>query len=253
MNALPQPAKQARYALLDTLRGLAVLSMVIYHGSWNLVSLFGVSQPFMQGIVRTLWRQSICCTFILLAGFCFSLSRRHLKNSLILYAMSAVVTLVTCLFFPDNSIWFGILFLLGSCALLLAVLQKPLSHCSPILGLLISFVVFVLLYQVPDGSISFFGVPIAAVPQVLYHSVVLTPLGFPTADFYSADYYPLIPWFFLYLCGYFLSIYCKQCKKLPAFSSFRIRPLAFLGRHSLLIYMLHQPVLFLVQSLYFAL
>lgn len=252
MNALPQQTKHTRYALLDTLRGLAILSMVLYHGSWNLVNLFGVSLPFMHGMWRTVWQQSICWTFILLAGLCFSLSRRHARHIITLYAMSTIITLVTCFLFPDDPIWFGILFLLGSCALLLVVLQKPLSHCPPIAGLLISFVLFVVLYHVPDGNVALFSVPLATVPQALFDSIVLTPLGFPPADFYSADYFPLIPWFFLYLCGFFLSAYCKQREELPAFFSVNLRPLAFLGRHSLLIYMLHQPVLLIVQSLYFA-
>lgn len=250
---LSNPPKPSRYALLDSLRGLALVSMVLYHGCWNLVNLFGMSLPFMQGTPRFLWRQSICWTFILLSGFCFSLSRRHLRHILQLLALSAVVSLVTYVLFPEHAIWFGILFLMGASALLLWALQAPLSHCPPPLGLLVSFFLFALLYHVQEGSISLLGKPLASVPQALYDVRLLTPLGFPHAGFYSTDYYPLLPWFFLYLCGYFLYKWLCAHPPLPTWFSCRIRPLAFLGRHSLLIYILHQPLLLGVQMLYFAL
>ena len=70
----------------------------------------------------------------------------------------------------------------------------------------------------------------------------MTFLGFPGSDFYSDDYFPLIPWIFMYLCGYFLSpAVVEACRKRPGK---RVEPLTFMGRRSLVVYMLHQPIVY---------
>lgn len=60
-----------RYALLDEIRGLALVNMVVYHAVWDLVYLFACDWDWYQsGIAAFLWQQMICRTFILLSGFC---------------------------------------------------------------------------------------------------------------------------------------------------------------------------------------
>lgn len=59
-----------RCALLDELRGLDLISMMLYHGMWDLVYLFGVSAPWYGSWQGELWQQSICWVFLLLSGFC---------------------------------------------------------------------------------------------------------------------------------------------------------------------------------------
>ena len=65
----------ARCALLDELRGLDLISMMLYHGMWDLVYLFGVSAPWYGSWQGELWQQSICWVFLLLSGFCLPLGR----------------------------------------------------------------------------------------------------------------------------------------------------------------------------------
>ena len=127
----------------------------------------------------------------------------------------------------------------------------------------VSAVLFILFRDVNSGvigngmlcrilpQIPFWGV---SVPPYLYKDLLTAYLGFPPAGFYSTDYFSLLPWCFLYFCGYALHILCREC---GAFQS-RIfkadcRPLSFLGRNSLMIYLLHQPVLYLFVLLYGAL
>ena len=62
-----------RYALLDELRGLDLVSMMLYHGCWDLVNLFGIQADWYYGLPGHLWQQSICWVFILLSGFCVQL------------------------------------------------------------------------------------------------------------------------------------------------------------------------------------
>lgn len=65
---------------------------------------------------------------------------------------------------------------------------------------------------------------------------------------HSTDYFSLIPWFFLFLTGYFLfRLTGRYLKAAPDFG--RCKPLCALGRRSLLVYMLHQPVLYGVTML----
>ena len=83
---------------------------------------------------------------------------------------------------------------------------------------------------------------------VLYRGLFMTFLGFPDPGFFSGDYFPLFPWIFLYLTGYFL--YGMFMKFPEVKNALRIHlPVPFLeaaGRHSLLLYLLHQPLLMLV-------
>lgn len=58
----------ARYRLLDELRGLDLISMMLYHGMWDVVFLFGVAQKWYTGRPGFVWQQSICWVFILLSA-----------------------------------------------------------------------------------------------------------------------------------------------------------------------------------------
>lgn len=237
-----------RYGMLDTLRGLCVLSMVCYHGMYDLVNIFGVPVPWLHGLPGYLWQQSICWTFILLSGLCWNLSRRHIQRGLLLTACGAIVTLVTWLVMPTELILYGILTLLGLSALLLNLLhvlfEKLHWKIPPQAGLIFSLVLFFLLREVPQGYLGFESLRLWELPAGLYQFQFLAPLGFPAPGFSSSDYFPLIPWLFLYLAGYFLwQLLSEQERALHALQRPGLRPLSFVGRHSLLIYLLHQPVL----------
>lgn len=92
----------------------------------------------------------------------------------------------------------------------------------------------------------------------LYHSLLLNAvgtgvtavLGFPPAGFYSSDYFPLLPWLFLFWAGYFLH-FCMGRARMEPLRRSVCAPLGWLGRHSLGIYLLHQPVIYGVLLLLF--
>ena len=84
-------------------------------------------------------------------------------------------------------------------------------------------------------------------PPVLYSTSFLFPLGFPDSNFFSSDYFPLLPYLFLFLAGMFLA-------RLPlpqAFYQQHSRSLSLLGKNSLWVYLLHQPVIYAVLWLIF--
>ena len=74
-----------RCALLDELRGLDLISMMLYHGMWDLVYLFGVRAPWYGSWQGELWQQSICWVFILLSGFCLPLGRHPVKRGAMVF------------------------------------------------------------------------------------------------------------------------------------------------------------------------
>ena len=79
-SAVKQNSVSARYALLDELRGLDLVSMMLYHGCWDLVNLFGIQADWYYGLPGHLWQQSICWVFILLSGFCVQLGHHTLRQ-----------------------------------------------------------------------------------------------------------------------------------------------------------------------------
>lgn len=81
-----------RYALLDELRGLDLISMMLYHGTWDAVYLFGVAVPWYAGTPGRLWQQSICWGFILLSGFCLPMGHHPVKRGAVVFGAGALVT-----------------------------------------------------------------------------------------------------------------------------------------------------------------
>ena len=234
---------KTRYALPDTLRGLTLLSMIAYHGCWDMVYILGADWPWYQSSGAYLWQQSICWTFILLSGFSFSLGRRHWRRGRLVFGCGAVVTAVTLVVMPGPEIWFGVLTLLGSCMLLGALLERPLGRVPAGAGLVLSAALFVLIRSVNRGYLGFEGLCLAALPGELYRNMATAYLGFPFPGFRSTDYFSLVPWLFLFLTGYFLfRLTGKHLAAAPDLG--RCAPLEALGRRSLLVYMLHQPVLY---------
>ena len=116
--------KRKRLHGLDLLRGMTLLSMIAYHGTWNLVYLFGVDLPWYDQMPGYIWQQSICWTFILLSGFCFSLGSKPLKRGLIIFGGGMLVSAVTMIAMPENQILFGILTFTGSTMMLMVPLER---------------------------------------------------------------------------------------------------------------------------------
>ena len=241
-----------RLHFLDALRGFTLINMIAFHGMWNLVYLFGVRAPWYTGTPGYLWQQWICWTFILLSGFCWSFSRNHLKRGLLVFGGGLIVSAVTCLVMWDSRILFGVLTCIGSCMLLMITAEKLLRKVPAAVGLILSFGLFVLLRNVSDHSLGFEGWVICPLPACLYRNLLTAYLGFPPRDFFSTDYFPLLPWFFLFVSGYFLfRLLSERGLNEKLFAKGNVPVLNWLGRHSLIVYLLHQPILFGLSMLLF--
>lgn len=234
-----------RLHFLDALRGFTLVNMIAFHGLWNLVYLFGFKADWYRGTPGYLWQQWICWTFITLSGFCWCFSRNPGKRGLLVFGGGALVTAVTCIAMPESRIVFGVLTCIGSCMLLMIPAEKVLRKLSAGAGLVLSFGLFLLLRNVGVGSLGFESFVICPLPAALYRNLLTTYLGFPHRGFFSTDYFPLVPWFFLFVTGYFLHRVLDQRNLTQRlFGRGQVPVLNWMGKHSLIIYLLHQPVLY---------
>lgn len=232
---------------LDTIRGIALINMILYHASWDMVYLFGADWDWYRSDMAHVWQQAICWTFILLSGYCFHLGRQRLRRGLMAFGGGALVTAVTLIAMPDAPIFWGVLTLLGSATLLTIPLDRLLAKIPARAGLALSFCLFLLLGEVNAGYLGFESARILALPETLYANLFTAYLGFPAAGFYSSDYFPLLPWLFLFWTGYFLYRLRPEepHKELPC-----IPVATFMGRHSLVVYLLHQPAVYAVLTVW---
>lgn len=254
-----------RFHILDEIRGITLCSMIVYHAVWDLVYMFGRDWAWYRSDLAYIWQQSICWSFILLSGFCFSLGKKKLRRGIVVLGAGMVISLVTELFMPQNRVKFGVLTMLGSSMLIMAIYEsiKEWIHCrnnkesvngmeqggiwSGAWEIVICLVLFTITRRIDYGVLGFAGMKLVKLPDSLYTlGDVGNFLGFTEMSFYSTDYFALIPWFFLFLAGYFLhKLFVKKewmdmLAKVPSLGRWW-RPL---GKYSLLIYILHQPVIY---------
>lgn len=199
-----QKAPAGRYALLDELRGLDLVSMMLYHACWDLVFLFDMNMGWYAGTPGRLWQQTICWVFILLSGFCAPFGRHMLRRGVTVFAAGALVTAVTLVFMPGGRIIFGVLTFLGTAMLLTGVLEPLLKKVMPAVGLAVSAVLFAVCYPVGSGWVGLGGWKLM-LPQSLYANYFTAFFGFYPDWFYSTDYFGLLPWLFLFWAGVLLA------------------------------------------------
>ncbi|MDD4850838.1 MAG: heparan-alpha-glucosaminide N-acetyltransferase domain-containing protein [Gemmiger sp.] len=244
---MPNPTPR-RLWQLDALRGAALIHMLAYHALYDWVYVFGHQSSWydISAPGPHIWQQYICWSFLLISGYSVALSKKPLKNGLVTGACALLLTVVTVVALPQERILFGILHL-NACALLLTVLLRPLlERLPPAAGLAGAAVLFFVTNQLPAGYLGFEGLHLFTLPAGLYRANWFW-LGLPDLTrFYSADYFPLIPWLFLFWCGYF-AYRClphrpptTTAPKAPAL----LHPLCAVGSRTLLVYMLHQPVIY---------
>lgn len=230
-----QPAAApARIVAVDALRGLAMLAMVVYHFCFDLAHLGITGWNFYRDPFWLQARTAILSSFLLIAGVSLVLADRHeaarrgfWKHVVTVACCAMLVTVATLVVFPRSFIWFGVLHAIA----VSLVLARPLVR-RPWLALAIGIAVIV------AGN---------AVALPAFDSRALGWIGFATVKPVTEDYVPLFPWTGVMLAGIAVG-------HLLARVQFRVlAPLALLpravtlaGRHSLAIYMLHQPLLMAV-------
>jgi len=118
-----------RLETLDLLRGITIVSMILYHGMWDFIyfsqtgSAMTGLRTWYEGMGGHLWQQSICRSFIFLSGFCVPFSRRIFRRGLQVSGGGLVVSAVTLLFMYEDRVVFGVLTFLGAAMLLAGLIR----------------------------------------------------------------------------------------------------------------------------------
>ncbi|MBY0578643.1 MAG: DUF1624 domain-containing protein [Burkholderiales bacterium] len=219
-----------RIPLVDAARGFAAFLMILYHFCFDL-NYFGLlHQDFNTSPFWLSARAFIVSLFLTLSGISLVLaSDRGTRHALIrlvrLLAASIVVTLGSYLMFPQSFIFFGILhFILV--ASLIGMFFLKFYRANLIFGMII--LAFGLAYSNP-----------------VFDAPYLQWIGLMTHKPYTEDYVPLFPWMGMVLIGMFLGKLLFEHLKpqwLWGYAPAMKFP-ALLGRHSLAVYLLHQPIL----------
>ena len=247
-----------RLETIDTIRGITIISMILFHFCWDLKYIKDFDMPWYGTFGSYLWQQSICWTFIIISGFCLHFAKGPIRNGAIVFLCGFIVTCVTQIALPEAPVYFGVLTLLGSSMILLGVFLRivnlnensKLKKFDPFWGFVIFAFLFAMTKQINSGFLNF-GFFKVNLPATLYgigmnngfKNMHLTYLGFMQEGFYSSDYFSLMPWFFLFVVGYFLYDILEKNFDNKMFA-IKIQPFSWIGKHSLLIYLLHQPVLY---------
>lgn len=244
-NQMGMVTEKRRYNLIDAYRGFTILVMIGYHFSYDVFILYGKYPQWLSNPFGYVWQQFICISFILISGFSASFSRSHLKRGILLNICGLIVTVVTMIASPQAVIYFGVLNLLGCSLLLLIPAKKFVNDKNWGYVAVISLFLFFLTRHIQSGYLGFGDFELIQMPMELYTAKALTPLGFPYPGFFSSDYFPVIPWFFLFFTGYSCHyvLQMESMGKLRDVLSVRVPFLSWLGQKSLIIYLLHQPVL----------
>jgi len=244
--------KSNRVGFIDEYRGFFVVAMVIYHALYNLVYIFGVNLPFFDSGLMNITQRVIVSSFIVISGASSRYSGNNIKRGLMVFAIACLMTAFTVYFMPSQAIYFGVLHFLGLAMILFGLLRKVLDFFPCFWGLCLMVLLTLLTWGVPfAGSVGLFGWFGVTLPAALYSSPYLFWLGFPHPGFFSADYVPVIPWIFMFFAGGYLGVFFQQGYMPAALYRTRFRALAAIGRKALVIYLLHQPILYGLMWLWF--
>lgn len=241
-----------RFWEIDTLRGIAIVMMIIFHILFNLKYFEVLDIKLYSGPMFFFWFP-IPLIFLLLVGISMTLKNnryraRSMKNEqdlgkadgsavvhvtrgfqILFFAM--LITAVTWFVVNDDVIIFGILHLIGLSIILSIpfVKHKWFGFFTGILLIII-------------------GLIFRSIRMDTYWFLVF---GIRPRVFSTLDYFPLLPWMGVILIGIFLgnTLYANYERQytLPDMSKNPVvRILGFLGKHSLLIYMIHPPIIIAV-------
>ena len=231
-----------RYYLIDSLRGIALILMVVYHTLWDLSGIFGKAPAWFTPTADYLIQRTTALLFLSISGFSFGLGRRHFKSAVRTLSGGLIVAAATYIILPRAAAYFGVLVFLGSCTLIMIPLRRLLDRISPYITAPLCLIFFILLENLRNGCVGFLNFRLE-MPTSLYKNLFTAYLGFPPESFASLDYFPIFPWIFLFIFGYAVYKMISDKNRLNRLTSPRIPPLEWLGRHTLFIYLIHQPLI----------
>jgi len=226
--------KKKRIEILDALRGLSVVLMVVHHLLYNFAEFLGAPWWLFTNPVFDILHYIFAGLFILLSGISSRFSRSNIKRGLIAIALAMGITAVT--YYMEMPIWFGVLHLLGFSMLFFGLTRK-LWDLLPVKAAPFIYIVLVVCGALARECLTLKS-------DNVWIGNLISVLGWPQPDFVSFDYFPLLPWLFVFLLGTATGVFIRD-RKFPAWF-YEVKPPFFpaVGRKALIIYILHQPALY---------
>ncbi len=226
-----------RINAIDIFRGFAILLMMVYHFSYDLNYFHFISVHFSREIFWLSFRYTIVTMFLLSVGISLVLAHRDgisikrlQKRAILLGGSSILVTTVTYIQFPHTWVYFGILHFIFVASFLVLPF---ISH--PRVSLVVAIVIFVL----------------SAMGYLNFHELYICLRPILHLPRYTEDFLPIFPWLGVVLLGITIGRYHIRYKFIPDIRAKGWLKLpALIGRHSLLVYLLHLPIIFGVVYLY---
>ena len=224
----------SRFWEIDFFRGIAIVTMLLFNWSYALAYL-GVYTITDGDLYWWLFPRLIASTFIIVAGIVLSIgyaknkdAGKYVKRGAGIFAFGLLITAATWIFVPNDFIIFGILHFIGLSIMISPIFLKQSSEKLLTLSLVFIAAGFMLQYAYFDF------------PWLLW-------LGLMPYNFTTLDYFPMLPWFGIMLLGIVIGniFYANGKRQFKIREALWARPLTFLGRHSLAIYLVHQPILLL--------
>jgi len=232
---------------LDAMRGLAMIFVIWMHISWDLRYIFDLADcryldaPWFEGAMHPFF----LVIFVGVSGVCCTFSRSNVRRGIKLISVALGLTAVTVVatygFGADCLIIFNVLHLL-SCGIFIYALVEFVEKKAKIDHKLTNVLL---------GLFGIYGIILGDTISY-FNRTVNCPLLIPTGIIMDctpgmADYMPLFPWIGVFMVGALVGRVCYKDKKTvfpPKFKATRkiTAPLEFIGRHSLVIYIVHQPV-----------
>jgi uncharacterized membrane protein len=216
-----------RFWEIDFVRGIAVILMLIFHLFFD---AYYFNKIPLDGVFWYVFPRFIGGMFIFISGFTFSIAYKNaksvLRRILRLSLVASGITFATLLFEPDRAVFFGIIHFFTFASFFgILFIGKP--FLSLFAGLFLIFANF-------------------KIPEMRIDGPYLLWLGIVPYNFRTLDYYPMIPWFGVFLIGMFLGRHYTRKS-----SFYWQNPISFLGRHSLVIYLIQHPIIVLILQLYY--
>lgn len=236
MLSISDSTFKERYHLIDALRGLSIILMLAHHFGYTLLYFgFNMENTLASPIIGFL-SPLFAGIFILLSGMSSRFSRSNIKRGIMTLVFAAILTFVSSFF--DVYIWFGILHFLGLSMLTYGLISKFIDKIPFWPSLFLWSVLFI---------VGFIKLPALADNNLFLWFGLYKP-----GNVSQADYFPFGKWFFLFLAGTRIGQLVKEHKFPKWFYNFNMPFLPFVGRHTLIIYLAHQPVFYLILTIYTA-
>lgn len=214
---------------IDVLRGILVIIMVVLHILFDLEFVYNIPIGYGTGFIDKI-RIVVATLFIMVSGISTAFSKNSFKRGVVVLSAALLISFVTFIVGREYFISFGVFHLIGLCMIVSPFLKKIPTPSLLILSLIIGMTQFVIPYV--EVSHNYFFM-----------------FGFYNDKFASADYYPVFPWAWAFLFGIVLSrLFYREKKSIFKFT-IKENPIGFLGRNSLLIYLIHQPIILLLLAI----